>query len=123
MSEPQKVPVTVTISTEARILLAHEALSFHPGDWQPDSITRHLEEQSEMARNHLQEIINHNTCSLTEDLKNLLEKNQRQQQQIDLLTAGIEQATQNLSQNYVQEAVESLNIATALSTEKQHESQ
>ncbi|WP_271273799.1 hypothetical protein [Aliamphritea hakodatensis] len=116
MSALLKDQVTVTISAEARILLAHEALSFQPGDWHPGSITRHLVTQNKLALNHLQEILNHNTCSLTEDLKNLLEKTLRQQQQIDVLTAGIKEATQNLSQNYVKEATAALNIATTLRT-------
>lgn len=59
------------LSEEARILLAHDALDFNAGDWEPEHQVRHLKEQIEMALRHLKTIISRNTGPgpLAEDLK------------------------------------------------------
>lgn len=99
--------ISVTISQEARILLAHEALSFEPGDWNPESITRHLKTQSKLAHGHLQAIIDHNTCPLTDDL-------QRLQQQINQLLSATEAALVQLNQNNLETSIELLSQSAEL---------
>ena len=104
----EKNDITVTISQEARIFLAHDALSFEGKTlWSPENQARHLREQNAMARKHLQAIINHNTCPLTEDLKHL-------QQQINLLLSNSREALNQLNQNDTAAAIEALNQNTEL---------
>ncbi|SEQ48152.1 hypothetical protein SAMN03080615_01621 [Amphritea atlantica] len=47
----------MTKNNLAHVLLAVDALNFDAGDWKPESIERHLREQIELARKHLQSIV------------------------------------------------------------------
>lgn len=58
--------------SEANLLLAVEALEFTAGDWDPERVIRHLQEQINLAKNHVIKALKIDPAP--QDLKELLDQ-------------------------------------------------
>ncbi len=57
MSDNKPLNQQPAFPIEVSIFLALDALKFIPGDWSPESVTRHLQEQIQLAVKHLESLV------------------------------------------------------------------